>query len=50
MHSLPFPGPDGNSGGNSNPGEPSKDPLNLYGTAGQRSDKALSPVPQPDKQ
>lgn len=45
-----FRGPDGNAGGNSNPADPQKDPLNNYSPGPQRGNRDFGPIPKVDKQ
>ncbi|MEV6219872.1 hypothetical protein [Nocardia sp. NPDC051833] len=45
-----FRGPDGNAGGNSNPGDPTKDPLQMYGRSPQFGDKMNGPFPKVEQQ
>ncbi len=49
MHTLAYPGPDGNAGSNSNPGEPTKDPMGLYGTS-RSGEGVIGVFPKQDQQ
>jgi len=45
-----FRGACGNAGGNSNPGDQTKDPLGLYGVARQSDEKVIGPIAKVDQQ